>query len=118
MKITDKEIERWEKLLREREAHPYMKPNRKKHDSGYRCFEVGYLTIKDKKCKEKIVLSEHTDHVQSCDYEHRGLFMVNMDLLLDGYIRFFEHGKIISWGYWVGLSSMQLRNIKDEDFNN
>lgn len=113
--------DKWKKLLKEGKAFCYIKPNRYVHDSGYRCFEVGYLTLKDdgKRSDEKLVLSTGSDHF----WHHRG-FLENtpplefsMDILLDGYIRLFPvEDKIFTWenSYnWV-VSSFSLEEMKDE----
>ena len=107
-----KEID-WKNLIKKRKAFCYIKPTMKRHDSGYRCFEVGYLTTKDNlKMKEKKVLEEYSDHI----WNHDGL-EISMDLLLDGYIRIFDNNIIIAWGHDIDdnfvCSSAMLEEIKD-----
>lgn len=81
---------------------PYIKPTRHVHDSGYRTFEVGYILEMDNKCKvkRKQVLGEYSDHIYQ-DYmmviDGKQPFCLNMDLTMDGYIRFFCHGKQLKW---------------------
>ena len=97
---------------------PYIKPNRHVHDSGYRCFEVGYILemTEDRKVKEKQVLGEYSDHIYQ-DYMmlvgESKPFSINIDLTTDGYLRFFSHGKTLAWDYESGLSSMGLKVIKE-----
>lgn len=43
---------------------PYIKPTRRKHDSGYRMFEVGYI-FEDE--KTKIVIGDTADHIWNLD---------------------------------------------------
>jgi len=93
--------EKWLKLLKENKAYCYIKPNRHKHDSGFRCFEVGYLTIvKDKtKMKDKLVLGDYSDHIWFYDFlkENKDNKDLNMDLLIDGYIRIWSY-EPLWWG--------------------
>lgn len=106
----EKTKEQWLKLLKESKAYCYIKPTRYVHESGFRCFEVGYLTISnDNRVKDKLVLSTGSDHIQLYEYFDNGI-KPNLDLLLDGYIRIFPFD---SNNYWWGsmdyvLSSAQL----------
>lgn len=91
---------------------PYIKPTRRMHDSGYRCFEVGYIIKMDEKGRvvEKKVLGMGSDHIHQ-DYLSvidGNPFSLNMDLTKDGYIRFFSYGKQLEWDSEFGLSSMGL----------
>lgn len=107
--------EYWLEQLKNGSAQCYIKPNRYKHSSGYRCFEVGYLIAKNGKMKNKLVLGEYSDHILTCGYgfAEQPKFLVNMDLLLDGYIRMWSNESKIWWGNMsFGLSSMQLTLIK------
>lgn len=93
---------------------PYIKPTRFKHDSGFRCFEVGYiLEMSDKnKVLKKEVLGRGTDHIYQ-DYMmmigNVKPFRLNIDLTMDGYIRFFVHDRELVWGSPFGSSSMSLK---------
>lgn len=97
------------------EKQPYIKPTRHVHDSGWRTFEVGYiLEMKDNKVSKKEVLGEYSDHIFQ-DYMmlvgETKPFCLNMDLTLDGYIRFFihENNKILCWdSHGMAFSSMGL----------
>jgi len=104
----------WLKLLKNGEASCYIKPNRYVHDSGFRCFEVGYLTIgAGNRMEDKLVLNATSDHIQLYnDYINNGL-KPNLDLLLDGYIRIYSLGAKREELYWWGnmdfvCSSAQL----------
>ena len=106
----------WTKALLERKAYPYIKPNRHIHDSGWRCFEVGYLVLdNNSRVKNKLVLSEYTDHVQPIDFSditNGKASMVNIDLTRDGYIRFHYHEPIWWGGMEYAYSSAILSLLK------
>ena len=114
----------WIELLKTNRAYCYIKPNRYVHESGFRCFEVGYCTVgEDNKVKEKLVLNKVSDHIQLYNYNFKPTFhsdlMPNLDILLDGYIRIYPMDKTI---YWWGsidfvVSSAQLEllsNLKEK----
>lgn len=94
---------------------PYIKPTRYIHDSGFFCFEVGYiLKIDDKnRVTEKQVLGKGSDHIYQ-DYSmlssKKEPFSLNMDLTRDGHIRLFTHkeGKTLAWEDETCFSSMGL----------
>lgn len=113
-KITKEE---WVDMLIKLEAFCYIKPNMHKHESGFRCFEVGYLTVgDDNKMKEKLVLSKYSDHIQLYQYFDVKL-EPNLDLLLDGYIRIYNigSGENIWWGSMdYVLSSAQICPIGEK----
>lgn len=82
--------EQWLKLLKELKAYCYIKPNRYKHESGFRCFEVGYMTVgNDNKVEDKLILNLTSDHIQLYQYSDVKL-KPNLDLMLDGYIRIYN----------------------------
>lgn len=99
---------------------PYIKPTRYKHDSGYRTFEVGYILEMNPNntVKEKRVLGQHSDHIYT-DYAQlyngERPWSINMDLTMDGYIRFFSHQGKLKWDMddWatssMGLELYELR---------
>jgi len=100
---------------------PYIKPTRNKHESGFRCFEVGYIDEIDDKNKvtKKRVLGTGSDHIFQ-DYMmligETKPFSLNMDLTMDGYIRFFIHDdkRILVWdcdSYGHAFSSVGLKVI-------
>ena len=83
---------------------PYIKPTRRKHSSGYRVFEVGYVH-KDEKTKE--IIAECTDHVAIGDFGEV-LEDVHIDLLNNGCIRFFCHEHDIKWSHDSAISDAYL----------
>lgn len=103
--------EEWKKKLLNKEAQCYFKPNRRKHESGFRCFEIGYLIPgKNNKVEQKLILGETTDHIQPFDYldfTEKKPFPINIDVLLDGHIRIFSSGRVLWWGSmdWVVSSA-------------
>ena len=110
-KIENKE--KWLELIRSGDAWCYIKPNRHVHESGYMCFEVGYLT-RDKarnRTNDKLVLNTYADHIDLGSMEMlrgRKPMSVNMDVLLDGYIRLWVRDETpIWWGSvdWTTSSS-------------
>lgn len=60
----------------------YIKPTRRKHESGYRMFEVGYIRHDE---SEKVVLGSCTDHIWNMRMLGQRF---NIDLLNNGCIRF------------------------------
>ena len=123
--MESKSKQQWYEELLNLEAFSYIKPNRYKHESGFRCFEVGYLTVgDDNKMKEKLVLNKYSDHIQLYNYNFEKVkgeiisdLLPNLDLLLDGYIRIYNMGS--EENYWWGnldfvVSSAQLSPMVDE----
>ena len=109
--MKEEQKKQWLEKLRKHEAFCYIKPNNKKHDSGFGCFEVGYLTVENARMKEKLVLGEYSDHIHLYEiFQKRETMMLNIDLLLDGYIRFHARD-ILAWENgainWV-ISSVEL----------
>lgn len=91
---------------------PYIKPTRRIHDSGFRCFEVGYIIQEDGEERPEI-LGNGTDHVHT-DFMaliEGPRFGINIDLDRKGYIRFFSHEGDLVWNSSIGLSSMGLKLI-------
>ena len=83
---------------------PYIKPTRKVHSSGYRCFEVGYLTE-----TEKIVLGTTSDFISIKELLKNSPLRINLDLTREGYIRFYGNSNGLRWDnenddQWVGSS--------------
>jgi hypothetical protein len=69
--------------------HPYIKPTRYKHDSGFRCFEVGYCELDAKNNAIKVeVLGRCSDHIllKSVLDSARE---ISLDLTTNGYIRIY-----------------------------
>lgn len=113
--------EKWLEDLAIGKAFCYIKPTTKKHDSGYRMFEVGYLTEGDDlKAKEKLVLG-YSDCLWITDYElltgkvsSPEYTSISFDILLDGHIRIWGYDNVVYW--WesmerVGPTAM-LKKIK------
>jgi len=112
--MNDKEILKWHKLIKEHKATCYIKKNRYKHDSGYGCFEIGYLIEKNEKMKEKIVIGNGTDHIWFYNSLSNNFdpSEINIDVTLDGYIRFWVHKKFLIWDdEEFGYSSMRFKTI-------
>ena len=92
----------------------YIKPTRFKHSSGFRTFEVGYITkmSDDGKVLEKDVVTSGSDHIYqnyAALYDTKQAFGINMDLTNDGYIRIWGNGKKeVHWESDTGYSSMEL----------
>lgn len=109
----------WKQLLKDRKAFCYIKTNRYVHDSGFRCFEVGYCTLTDDgmRTKDKLILNKYSDH-----FWHKRDYLAgtpplefSMDVLLDGYIRIFDHKNILTWEnnyHWL-VSSFSLEVMED-----
>jgi hypothetical protein len=110
--------EKWLPLLKEKKANLYFKPTRRVHDSGWRIFEVGYCTVNKGRIEEKLVLGECSDHIYT-DYMvlvgEKKPFCINMDLMLDGYIRIWSRDCILTWDNtfdWV-VSSAAIEALED-----
>lgn len=79
----------------------YIRPTRRMHESGYRCFEVGYGVFDSGKNIKKIVLNKHSDVVHL--YDLFGLhtrdinFHPRLDLIKDGYIRLLPSDRPFRW---------------------
>jgi len=106
----------WKQLLKDKKADVYFKPTRFVHESGFRCFEVGYLVIgKGNKVEDKLVLSQCSDHLWMSSFLDPNIKDLNMDLTKDGYIRIFSHKHIFTWDNsynWV-VSSANIEILKD-----
>ena len=77
---------------------PYFRPTTRVHDSGFRCFECGYLEIgDDKKAERKVVIASGVDHIGNLYFCTKAPTQVDMDLLKDGNIRLFCYGKKLFW---------------------
>lgn len=82
---------------------PFFKPNRLRHNSGYRCFDIGYIENLDgNKSGKKIHISRRTDHITVRNIEK---FSLNFDVLDGGEIRFFNGYR---WQGDMSLSSMTI----------
>lgn len=100
---------KWEKKIEEGDAQCYIKPTMRTHDSGYRCFEVGYCVVKNARVVDKLVLGNGSDHIwYNSLFKTSRQLDINMDLTLDGYIRIFSHSGTFRWEHDVALSSATL----------
>ena len=89
----------WFELLEQQKAFCYFRPTRRKHDSGFRCLEIGYCTMVEggrAKVKNKIVLSHGSDVIDSNRW-NREKRTIKIDLTMDGYFRIFSD-EPIWWG--------------------
>lgn len=69
--------------------YPYIKPTRFKHDSGFRCFEIGYCEIGEKGEAINIeVLGKCSDHIWLADILNPKKDL-SLDLTTNGYIRIY-----------------------------
>jgi len=93
---------------------PYIKPTRYIHESGYRCFETGYI---DESSNQKIILGKSSDHIGIGD-----LFLKNLstedfhiDLTLQGYLRFFSLiNNPLKWRMNLKYATSDMYVIKGE----
>jgi len=90
--------------MEKRNWWPYIKPTKKRHDgSGYRCFEVGYISQ-----GEKRIIHSGADHIYWISMLNKPPLMINIDLLDGGEIQFFSKSEGLRWSDLFGFSSMQL----------
>lgn len=81
------------------EILPFVRPTRRIHDSGFRCFQVGYCS---RDGKRETILGEYTDHL-NINKDELG-YSLNIDFDTAGRIRFFrdmEWGIVVSSAYLV-----------------
>lgn len=82
---------------------PYFKVTRRHHDSGFRCFEVGYCKVPyGQRATHKVVVGYVVDHIATAYY---GLtpFQVDIDATTNGYCRVFRADRDLFW-YVPGFS--------------
>ena len=115
-KTTSKTKLNWKELLKSKKANIYFKPTRYMHDSGFRCFEVGYLILgKKNRVKDKLVLGQCSDHLWMMGLIKQEIIDLSMDLTKDGYIRIFSHKHIFTWDNsykWV-VSTAEIEIMKE-----
>lgn len=77
---------------------PYLKPTRKVHDSGYRCFECGYLQLSESgnRAAKKIIIATYVDHISNYLFPEKSVNL-DFDLLRDGHIRVFSSRGNLYW---------------------
>lgn len=94
---------------------PYFKPTTRVHDSGYRCFECGYLQIGAKnKAVKKVVIATRVDNIMNSDWS-RVLQEIHLDLLKSGEIRIFNNGKRPYW-FIPGISDAYITTNKEKAY--
>lgn len=91
----------------------YIKPTLKKHSSGFRMFECGYiLKMENNRVLEKKVVTNGADHVftdYAFLYDTTKSLGINMDITDDGYIRIWGSEKTpIKW-HDGAYSSMEIQ---------
>ncbi len=75
---------------------PYFRPTRRVHDSGFRCFECGYLIMSGyARAEKKVIIGTNVDNISNFDFDSE--VEVSMDLLLDGNIRLFNYKNSLFW---------------------
>jgi len=85
--------------------YPYFKQNRIKHDSGYRCFDMGYLREKGGVVVESKLIGTCSDHIYFSNIEE---LFVNFDIMHDGKIRIHNNFKQIRWMAPFTVSTMHV----------
>ena len=97
---------------------PYFRPSTRVHDSGFRCFECGYLQLgDDKKAKKKIVIARGVDHITNWLFSpNDNAVQFDMDLLRDGNIRIFNHRGQLFWSI-PGFSDASITPNKEDPFH-
>lgn len=95
---------------------PYFKPTRRVHDSGFRCFECGYLQVSKngKTASKKIVIGTGVDHISNWLFSGKSA-NVDFDLLKDGHIRIFNYRERLYW-YIPGFSDAKITNRAEEAY--
>ena len=91
--------------------YPYIKPTRRKHDSGFRCFEVGYCERGAKNQAINIqVLGQCSDHILLSSFINQNSD-INLDLTTNGYIRIYSmSGDTLEWRSPYCLSTMVIKS--------
>jgi hypothetical protein len=98
---------------------PYFRPTRRVHDSGFRCFECGYIVLgNDKKAKKKVVIARGVDHISNRIFSliEEKAVQFDMDLLRDGNIRIYSFGRPLYWRI-PGFSDATITYVKEDPFH-
>ncbi len=97
---------------------PYFRPTTRVHDSGYRCFECGYLVMgEDSKAAKKVIIARGVDHITNWLFSPTGeAIPFDMDLLRDGNIRIFNHTQPLFWNI-PGFSDANITPRKEDPFH-
>jgi len=88
--------------MKKKEWFPFFKQNKRKHDSGYRCFDVGYVMAEENKVIDEVIIGTYTDHIGLNDE-----VKCNIDIMDDGKIRIHSK-KWVKWSRSIGGSSMYI----------
>lgn len=100
---------------------PYFRPTTRVHDSGFRCFECGYLQVdtETNKTAKKVIIARGVDYITNrlFDFHDEPPARVYMDLLKDGNIRLFCHRQQLLWNI-PGFSDAGITTLKNRDFHN
>ena len=106
--------------------YPYIKPTRLRHESGFRCFEVGYCWRENDGKFHSRTIGIRSDHIWIRAFDFLGdlpIDSVNIDLTPEGYIRFFVHDEgrskdcELRWSDEFPLSTMILKLKRSEENN-
>ena len=88
---------------------PYIKQTKRKHESGFRCFEIGYIADD---LTTKVVIGKYSDHVWSYSIKPRTMDL-NMDIMPGGEIRLHSF-EGVKWRY-AGSSAILESGWPDEE---
>lgn len=101
-----------------RKWQPYFKPTDKVHESGFNCFECGYLQLGEgNKAVKKIVIANGVDHIMNTTIQDianskKDGIKINIDLLQDGHVRIVSLEKPL---YWSIPGSLDAFLTEDEE---
>lgn len=89
---------------------PYIKPTRRIHGSGFRCFECGYCQIDDdtNRVVKKAIVGCSADHIYNYSFCIADPIRLDMDLTRDGYIRIFSIDRTPLYWSIPGWSDAQI----------
>lgn len=99
----------------------YIKPTTRAHESGFRCFEIGYGVFNGGKIVKKVILSNYSDVVHLYDLFIRGAafgserFCPRLDLMAGGYIRLLPSANPFHWIALASSDAMLEAGTIDQD---
>lgn len=99
----------------------YIKPTRRVHSSGFRCFKIGYCTIdKHNRVDKKIVLGTCFDIIRLYDIivtpSDFSPLQVTIDITRDGYIRLFNLISGLHWEIPITCNASLKLGLIDEEW--